>query len=83
VADEGTGLRFSDLPDSDVYMDTVYIYLIVEWVVIMTLAVYLEQVLPSRFGVKKHPLFFLGKKHDDASAPPPVSAYCHAPKHDF
>jgi hypothetical protein len=47
--------------DTDVVnLAEVYGFLIVEWFVLMGLWVYLEQVVPSGWGVKKHPLFFLG-----------------------
>merc|ERR1711871_331688 len=36
--------------------------LVVETAVLLLLTVYLDQVLPSPIGVKKHPLFFLGVK---------------------
>jgi hypothetical protein len=53
VAFEATGLPLSDIGDSDVNMDTVYIFLFVEWIILMLLAAYLEAVLPSSIGVKK------------------------------
>ncbi|KAK4535708.1 hypothetical protein CDCA_CDCA06G1733 [Cyanidium caldarium] len=39
-----------------------FIYLAVEWLVLLLLGLYLDQVLPHRFTVRKHPLFFLGLK---------------------
>lgn len=39
-----------------------YYFLAGEWVVIMLLAAYFEQVLPGVQGTRKHPLFFLGFK---------------------
>lgn len=46
----------------------VYGFLIVEWFVLMLLWAYLEQVVPSGWGVKKHPLFFLGYGKHTTSA---------------
>lgn len=39
-----------------------YVFLIIEWCIMMALGLYLDQVLPSATGVRKHPLFFLGVK---------------------
>lgn len=39
-----------------------YVFLIVEWFILMALGLYFDQVLPSSTGVRKHPLFFLGMK---------------------
>jgi ABC-type multidrug transport system ATPase subunit len=38
------------------------IFLVVEWIILMVIGLYLDQVLPSAAGVRKHPLFFLGLK---------------------
>jgi ABC-type multidrug transport system ATPase subunit len=38
------------------------LFLVVEWIVLMVVGIYLDQVLPSATGVRKHPLFFLGMK---------------------
>eukprot|EP01024_Parvocaulis_polyphysoides_P072622 TRINITY_DN922_c0_g2_i1.p1 TRINITY_DN922_c0_g2~~TRINITY_DN922_c0_g2_i1.p1 ORF type:complete len:419 (-),score=63.89 TRINITY_DN922_c0_g2_i1:807-2063(-) len=40
-------------------MVRVWIYFIVEWFIFMALAWYLQQILDSGTGVRKHPLFFL------------------------
>eukprot|EP01025_Chloroclados_australasicus_P028913 TRINITY_DN286_c0_g1_i4.p1 TRINITY_DN286_c0_g1~~TRINITY_DN286_c0_g1_i4.p1 ORF type:complete len:1073 (-),score=121.43 TRINITY_DN286_c0_g1_i4:266-3484(-) len=53
------GLEFENLSDDDNGMVRIWIYFIVEWAVFMVLAWYLQQVLDSGTGVRKHPLFFL------------------------
>ncbi len=50
----------SDLHNPVVNMQDLYFFLIVEWFIIFLTWVYLVQVVPSSWGVKKHPLFFLG-----------------------
>ena len=50
----------SNLDESVVNLAAVYGFLIVEWFVMMGLWMYCQQVIPSGWGVKKHPLFFLG-----------------------
>lgn len=57
VAFEAPGLSFSDLSRDDVPLQEVFIFLAVEWVLLCFLAWYLEMVLPSSVGVKRHPLF--------------------------
>jgi ABC-type multidrug transport system ATPase subunit len=39
-----------------------FLFLAVEWVVLMVLGLYFDQVLPNSTGVRKHPLFFLGRR---------------------
>eukprot|EP01023_Acetabularia_acetabulum_P005392 TRINITY_DN12195_c0_g1_i1.p1 TRINITY_DN12195_c0_g1~~TRINITY_DN12195_c0_g1_i1.p1 ORF type:complete len:655 (+),score=81.99 TRINITY_DN12195_c0_g1_i1:604-2568(+) len=53
------GLEFENLSDDRNGMTRVWIYFIVEWFVFMVLAWYLQQVLDSGTGVRKHALFFL------------------------
>jgi len=60
VAWEGPGYTMSSITNSAVNLGAVYGFLIVEWIVMMLFWVYLQQVVPSGWGVKKHPLFFLG-----------------------
>lgn len=58
---QGTkGMKWSDLKDSDNGLRAVFGILVVEWVIFLLLAIYLDQVVASGSGVKKHPLFFLG-----------------------
>jgi ABC-type multidrug transport system ATPase subunit len=52
-----------NLDDPLVNLAAVYGWFFFHWVVLMGLWWYLDQVLPSAWGVKKHPLFFLGKTH--------------------
>ncbi|KAK4532612.1 hypothetical protein CCYA_CCYA13G3469 [Cyanidiococcus yangmingshanensis] len=44
-----------------------YLYLALEAVVLLLLGLYFDQVIPHRFQVRKHPLFFLGFKRVTAS----------------
>jgi ABC-type multidrug transport system ATPase subunit len=37
-----------------------YGFLVVEWIILMVLGLYFEQVIPGASGVRRHPLFFLG-----------------------
>ena len=41
-------------------MLSVYAVLVLQWALLLLAAAYLEAVLPSAVGVKRHPLFFLG-----------------------
>jgi ABC-type multidrug transport system fused ATPase/permease subunit len=77
VSFKGPGLRMSEVGDPDVMLSEVYVYLFVQWFVMLVLAAYFETVLPSQFGVKRHPLFFtkkqfwlelFGKADEDATA---------------
>lgn len=44
-----------------------FVMMIIVTILFMLLFVYLDQVLPSEFGVRKHPLFcFMRKKKDEA-----------------
>jgi ABC-type multidrug transport system ATPase subunit len=58
----GAGITVADISTSDYQLDSVYYFLIVEWAILMVLAVYFENVLPIGPGVKEHPLFFLPKR---------------------
>lgn len=60
VSWSGPGYSISSMNLDVVNIGEVYGFLIVEWCVLMILWLYLEQVVPSGWGVKKHPLFFLG-----------------------
>lgn len=55
----GPGFHASEIANTELNMGSVYSYMIVEWAVLMVLWWYLHQVIPSAFGVSKHPLFFL------------------------
>ncbi len=59
VSFDGYGLGMDEIVARR--MDEVYAYLIVEWFFFMALAIYLEMVLKTGYGVKKHPLFFIKK----------------------
>jgi len=60
VSWEGPGYKMDNLTIGVVNLGAVYGFLIVEWFIMMGLWMYLQQVVPSGWGVKKHPLFFLG-----------------------
>lgn len=76
----------SNIDDPVVNLTSVYGFLAVQWVILLVLWWYLEQVVPSEWGVAKHPLFFLkwfgiGKSKEEPSSyeklenmPPDVSA---------
>eukprot|EP01090_Pellita_catalonica_P002724 TRINITY_DN122_c0_g1_i1.p1 TRINITY_DN122_c0_g1~~TRINITY_DN122_c0_g1_i1.p1 ORF type:complete len:717 (-),score=148.77 TRINITY_DN122_c0_g1_i1:637-2787(-) len=56
---DGPGLKMADIWDKDLNMGSVYLYLIFQWAALLIAMLYLEEVWPSEFGVKRHPLFFL------------------------
>eukprot|EP01129_Flabellula_baltica_P012243 TRINITY_DN54_c1_g1_i1.p1 TRINITY_DN54_c1_g1~~TRINITY_DN54_c1_g1_i1.p1 ORF type:complete len:873 (+),score=187.37 TRINITY_DN54_c1_g1_i1:72-2690(+) len=59
----GTGMRFSEISGKYYELDQVYLFLVIEWAVLLLLAIYLELVLKIGPGVKLHPLFcFTGCK---------------------
>lgn len=64
VAWTDQGYTLKNLSDPVVNMGEIYGWFFFHWVVIMLLWIYLEQVVPSSWGVKKHPLFFLKKKEE-------------------
>ncbi|MCL7026726.1 hypothetical protein MKW94_023598, partial [Papaver nudicaule] len=53
------GMRWKDLNDGTNGMREVLIIMLVEWLIVLCFAFYLDQVASSGSGVKKHPLFFL------------------------
>ncbi|KAF8390227.1 hypothetical protein HHK36_024752 [Tetracentron sinense] len=55
------GMRWKDLNDSKNGMREVLIIMIVEWLIVLLVAFYLDQVVSLGSGVRKHPLFFLQK----------------------
>eukprot|EP01119_Soliformovum_irregulare_P016146 TRINITY_DN4639_c1_g1_i1.p1 TRINITY_DN4639_c1_g1~~TRINITY_DN4639_c1_g1_i1.p1 ORF type:complete len:1195 (-),score=473.31 TRINITY_DN4639_c1_g1_i1:27-3611(-) len=75
VEQEGYGMSLSDVSNNATNMREIYCMLLVQWAVLMTLWWYLEQVVPSNFGVPKHPLFFLGfgKKANHENTERPVN----------
>jgi len=73
---DSDGMLFSNLSDAKNGMSATWAIFIVEWVVFMVLAWYLEQVYASGTGVRRHPLFFLDacrKKYQQVAAEPRVS----------
>lgn len=59
---EGTdGMKWKNLSDKDNGLTTVWAIQVVEWFLFMLLALYLDQVVVSSSGVKKHPLFLFNK----------------------
>eukprot|EP00276_Gloeochaete_wittrockiana_P009781 CAMPEP_0184651222 /NCGR_PEP_ID=MMETSP0308-20130426/8796_1 /TAXON_ID=38269 /ORGANISM="Gloeochaete witrockiana, Strain SAG 46.84" /LENGTH=912 /DNA_ID=CAMNT_0027085281 /DNA_START=218 /DNA_END=2956 /DNA_ORIENTATION=- len=61
VAYYGPGVKNSEINDPEVRLGEVYGFLIGEAVLFLILGIYLEQVYPDGFGIKKHPLFFFQK----------------------
>ncbi|KYR02910.1 ABC transporter A family protein [Tieghemostelium lacteum] len=61
VTFDGVGVKISTMSDSRNEIDEIIGFMIVEAIIFMVLALYLEEVLPSDYGVKRHPLFFLKK----------------------
>ncbi|KAG0592931.1 hypothetical protein KC19_1G291300 [Ceratodon purpureus] len=61
------GMQWSNLNDEKNGMKTVLIILAVEAIVFMLLTLYLDQVVASGGGIRKHPLFFLNFKRKDKS----------------
>jgi len=57
----GPGMSWALMNEPDVQLDDVFIFLFVEWIVLLLAAVYMEMVFPSGVGVQHHPLFFLQK----------------------
>jgi len=43
--------------NSDTDLAAVYGFIIVEWFIMMILGLYLDKVWPSKYGVRKHPLY--------------------------
>jgi ATP-binding cassette subfamily A (ABC1) protein 3 len=66
---EGPGFRWENIGDPVLNISEVYIMLAVEWLIIMILWAYLEQVVPTQWGVAKHPLFFLGFSREPKMPP--------------
>lgn len=58
-------MQWRNLKDKKNDMKSVFIILAVEWVVFMVLNLYLDQVVSSANGIRKHPLFFLNFKRKD------------------
>ncbi|XAR50077.1 Quaternary-amine-transporting ATPase [Bertholletia excelsa] len=55
------GMRWSNLSDSGNGMKEVLIIMFVEWLVVLFIAYYIDQVVASGSGVGRSPLFFLEK----------------------
>lgn len=53
------GMRWGDLSDSTNGMRDILIIMFVEWLIVLFVAYYIDQVLSSGNGVKRSPLFFL------------------------
>ncbi|PRP80817.1 ABC transporter A family member 2 isoform 2 [Planoprotostelium fungivorum] len=60
-----TGYKMSDINRPEVNLGTVYAFLVGQWVILMVLWLYLQQVVPSVWGVAKHPLWFLKRRGRD------------------
>lgn len=57
---KGPGMPLSGIGSTGLWQ--IYVFLIVEWLVLITLAIYFELVLPIGPGAKKDPLFFLPRR---------------------
>eukprot|EP01133_Synstelium_polycarpum_P002507 gene2507-2861_t len=55
----GPGVQIDTLNDPGYQLGEVYAFMVVEAIIFLILALYLEEVFPSEYGVKRHPLFFL------------------------
>jgi ABC-type multidrug transport system ATPase subunit len=53
----GTGVTMAGVFSGENAMGEVYLFMIAQWAVLMVLAVYLENIVPSPIGVKKSPLY--------------------------
>lgn len=53
------GMRWEDLSDSTNGMRDVLIIMFLEWLIVLFVAYYIDQVVSSGNGVKRSPLFFL------------------------
>lgn len=60
VSWNGPGYKLDTLGTDVVNMGSVYLFCIGHWFVLMLVWWYLEQVIPSSWGVKRHPLFMFG-----------------------
>lgn len=57
---QGTvGMRWKNLSDHDNGMKEVLIIMSVEWLIVLPVAYYLDQVVSLGSGIRRHPLFFL------------------------
>jgi hypothetical protein len=63
-----TGITWGRLSDPNNGLPAVMIIFAVETAVFMALAWYLEQVVGTGVGVRRHPLFFLGRFRRDKRA---------------
>ena len=59
----GPGVSFSEVADSKMNIAACYGYLIFHAVFWLLLALYLGEVLPSEYGIRRRPLFFLSKSY--------------------
>ncbi|XP_042477516.1 ABC transporter A family member 7-like [Macadamia integrifolia] len=64
----GVGMSWKDLRESG--LQSVIIIMTIEWIVLLLLAYYLDQVVSVGSGVKKHPLWFLSRKFNTCSCTP-------------
>ncbi|KAK9803177.1 hypothetical protein WJX72_009746 [[Myrmecia] bisecta] len=62
----GSGLTWQKLHDPGNAMIAVWITLAVEWALFLAQAWYIEQIIDTGTGVRRHPLFFLGFHFTDA-----------------
>lgn len=60
IAWDGPGMTVAEIGTTGLWQ--IYVFLIVEWIVLMIFAIYFELVLPIGPGAKKDPLFFLPRR---------------------
>jgi len=60
---QGPGIKLDDVGDKDLNMSAVWGFLIAQWAFFLIASWYTEQVVPSGYGIKREPLFFLDKNY--------------------
>eukprot|EP01132_Coremiostelium_polycephalum_P010969 gene10969-13436_t len=61
VSFDGPGVQISTMNIDRIALGEIFGFMLVEAAIFLLLALYLEEVFPSEYGVKRHPLFFLKK----------------------
>lgn len=62
------GMQWKDLSDGANGMKEILVIMFVEWLVVLSVAYYVDQVVASGNGVGRHPLYFLEKLHKKPSS---------------
>jgi ABC-type multidrug transport system ATPase subunit len=61
VANDLPGITMDMIGLEWVPLREVYVVMFIEWIILMILAIYCELVVPSQYGVSRHPLFCIRK----------------------